>query len=162
MAKSPWENLTAIIAKCWRMALLASCIRSLIALYLDSTAVSQKMEMMSCFLVTETHALIATGIYACKIVFVTGRRFLGDCAQVRCGLKCDPPVGDTLTPRTQGLHGLFESAVGSEQASFLPGEEGSSVMNDVSQRPFECVPVSDLVIVFERLGTHSVFGFHIL
>jgi hypothetical protein len=34
--------------------LLASCIRGLVALYLDSTAVSQKKEMMSCFLVTKT------------------------------------------------------------------------------------------------------------
>ena len=33
-------------------------------------------------------------------------------------------------------------------------------MNDVSQRPFERVPVLDLAIVFERLGTHSVFRFH--
>jgi hypothetical protein len=63
--------------------LLASCIGGLVALYLDSTAVSQKTEMMSCFLVTKAHALIATGIYAGKIVFVTRRRLLGDCAQVR-------------------------------------------------------------------------------
>jgi thioredoxin reductase len=50
-------------------------------LYLDSATVSQKMEMMSCFLVTKTHALIATGVSARKIAF-TRRRLLGYCAHV--------------------------------------------------------------------------------
>jgi hypothetical protein len=63
-------------------SLLGSCIGGLVALYLDSATVSQKMEMMSCFLVTKTHALIATGVYAHKIVFVTRRRLLGYCAHV--------------------------------------------------------------------------------
>jgi hypothetical protein len=49
-------------------SLLGSCIGGLVALYLDSATVSQKMEMMSCFLVTKTHALIATGVYARKMV----------------------------------------------------------------------------------------------
>jgi len=38
--------------------------------------VSQKVEMMSCFLVTKSHALIATSVYASKIGFLTGRRLL--------------------------------------------------------------------------------------
>ena len=62
-------------------SLLASCIGGLVALYLDGATVSQKMEMMSCFLATKTHALIATGVYARKTVSVTRRRLLGCCAQ---------------------------------------------------------------------------------
>ena len=34
--------------------------------------------------------------------------------------------------------------VGSHQVSFLPGEEVSRVINDLSQRPFECEPVPQL------------------
>jgi hypothetical protein len=63
-------------------SLLASCIRGLVALYLDSTTVSQEVEMMSRFLVTETHSLIAAGVHARKIVFLTRRRLLGYCAHV--------------------------------------------------------------------------------
>jgi hypothetical protein len=33
-------------------------------------------------------------------------------------------------------------------------------MQDVSRRPFKCVPVSDIVIFFARLGPDSVFRFH--
>jgi hypothetical protein len=60
--------------------LLASFIGGLVALYLDSATVSQEMEMMSRFLVTKTHALIATGAYARKVVFLTRRSLLGYCA----------------------------------------------------------------------------------
>jgi hypothetical protein len=63
--------------------LLTSCIRGLVALYLNSTTVSQEMEMVSRFLVTETHPLIPTGVHASNIVFLTGRRLLGYCAQGR-------------------------------------------------------------------------------
>ena len=63
-------------------SLLASCIGGLVALYLDSTTVSQEMEMMSRFLVTETHPLIATGVHSGKIVFLTRRSLLGYCAHV--------------------------------------------------------------------------------
>jgi hypothetical protein len=52
-------------------SLLASCIGGLVTLYLDSTTVSQEMEMMSRFLVTKSHALVATGVDAGKIVFLT-------------------------------------------------------------------------------------------
>ena len=62
-------------------SLLASRIGGLVALYLDSATVGQKMEMMSSLLVTKTHALIATGVYALKIVFLYRRRLLGYCAQ---------------------------------------------------------------------------------
>ena len=61
-------------------SVLASRIGGLIALYLDSAPVSQEMEMMSRFLVTKTHTLIATGVYTCKIAFLTRRRLLGYCA----------------------------------------------------------------------------------
>jgi hypothetical protein len=64
-------------------SVLASRIGELVALYLDSAAISQEMEMMSRFLVTKTHTLIATGVYARKIVFLTRRRLLGNCAQTR-------------------------------------------------------------------------------
>ena len=63
-------------------SLLASCIGGLVALYLDSTTVSQEMEMMSRFLVTETHPLIATGVHSGKIVFLTRRSLLGYCVHV--------------------------------------------------------------------------------
>ena len=62
-------------------SLLASCIGGLVTLYLDSTTVSQEMEMMSRFLVTKSHALVATGVDAGKIVFLTRRRLLGYRAQ---------------------------------------------------------------------------------
>jgi hypothetical protein len=39
------------------------------------------MEMVGCLLVTKTHNLIATGVDAGKIVFLTRRRLLGYCAQ---------------------------------------------------------------------------------
>jgi len=63
-------------------SLLASCISGLVALNLDSTTVSQEMEMMSRFLVTETHPLITTGVHARKIVLLTSRRLLRKCAPV--------------------------------------------------------------------------------
>jgi hypothetical protein len=62
-------------------SLLASRIGGLVALYLDSAAIGQEMEMMSRFLVTKAHTLIATGVYAGKIVFLTRRRLLGYCVQ---------------------------------------------------------------------------------
>jgi hypothetical protein len=61
--------------------------------------------------------------------------------------------------RTQGLHSLLKSGVGPEQPSFLPGEEKSSVMKDLSQTPLECVPVSDLLIVFVRSGIHKFYSY---
>ena len=64
-------------------SLLASRTSGLVTLNLDSTAVSQKMEMMSRFLVTETHPLIATGVHARKIVLFTRRRLLRKCAPVQ-------------------------------------------------------------------------------
>src|SRR5271166_4464962 len=64
-------------------SVLASRIGGLVALYLDRAAVSQEMEMMSRLLVTETHTLIATGVYAGKIFFLTRRSLLGYCVQGR-------------------------------------------------------------------------------
>ena len=66
-------------------SLLASRISGLVALNLDSTAVSREMEMMSRFLVTETHPLIATGVDARKIVLLTRRRLLRKCAPAHGG-----------------------------------------------------------------------------
>ena len=62
-------------------SLLASRIGGLVTLYLDSATVSQKMEMMGRLLVTKSHALVATGVDAGKIVFLTRRRLLGYRAQ---------------------------------------------------------------------------------
>jgi hypothetical protein len=64
-------------------SLLASRIGGLVALYLDRSAVDQEKEMMSRFLVTETHTLVATSVYAVKIVFLTRRRLLSYCVQGR-------------------------------------------------------------------------------
>jgi hypothetical protein len=64
-------------------SLLGGYIGGLVALYLDSATVSQKMEMMSRFLVTKTHALIATGVHARKMVSRVWRSLLGNCAQTR-------------------------------------------------------------------------------
>jgi hypothetical protein len=64
-------------------SLLASRIGGLVALYLDSTAVSKEMEMVGRFFVTKTHTLIATGVYAHKMVLRIGRSLLGNCAQTR-------------------------------------------------------------------------------
>jgi hypothetical protein len=57
-------------------SLLTSRIGGLVALYLDRAAVDQEKEMMSRFLVTEPHTLVATSFYAGKIVFLTRRRLL--------------------------------------------------------------------------------------
>src|SRR5271167_4711540 len=64
-------------------SVLASRIGGLIALYLDSSPVSQEMEMMSRLFVTETHTLIATGVYAGEIFFLTRRSLLGYCVHGR-------------------------------------------------------------------------------
>ena len=60
---------------------LASRIGGLVALYLDR--VGQEKEMMSRFLVTENHTLVATSVYAVKIVFLTRRTLLSYCVQGR-------------------------------------------------------------------------------
>ena len=64
-------------------SLLASRIGGLVALYLDSATVSQEMEMMGRLFVTKTHTLIATGVYAPKMVFRVWRSLLSNCAQTR-------------------------------------------------------------------------------
>jgi len=56
-------------------SLLASCIGGLVALYLDSTAVSQEMEIMSRQLVTKTHAFV-TAYVQVFIVISSSRRWL--------------------------------------------------------------------------------------
>lgn len=64
-------------------SLLGSCIGGLVALYLDSATVSQKMEVVGCLFVAKTHTLIATGVYARKMVSRVWRSLLGNCAQTR-------------------------------------------------------------------------------
>ena len=49
--------------------LLANCIGGSVRFYLDCAAVSQEMEVVGCLFVAKTHTLIATGIYARKMVF---------------------------------------------------------------------------------------------
>ena len=60
--------------------LLANCIGGPVRFYLDCTAVSQEMEVVGCLFVAKTHTLIATGIYARKMVFRVWRSLLGNCA----------------------------------------------------------------------------------
>jgi hypothetical protein len=64
-------------------SLLTSCIRRRVALYLDSTTVRQKMEMMSRFLMTETHSLITSLVHSGRSRGRIGR--LSDDAQGKPG-----------------------------------------------------------------------------
>ena len=64
-------------------SLLANRIGGPVGFYLDCTAVSQEMEVVGCLFVAKTHTLIATGIYARKMVFRVWRSLLGNCAQTR-------------------------------------------------------------------------------
>jgi hypothetical protein len=64
-------------------SLLSSCIGGLVALYLDSATVSQKMEVVGCLFVAKTHTLIATGVDARKMFSRVWRSLLGNCAQTR-------------------------------------------------------------------------------
>jgi hypothetical protein len=64
-------------------SLLARRIGGPVSFYLDCAAVSQEMEMMGRLLVTKTHALVATGVYARKMVFRVGRSLLSNCVQTR-------------------------------------------------------------------------------
>ena len=61
-------------------SLLASSIRRFIALYFDSTAVCQEMEMMGRLFVTKAHSLVAPCIHARKMVLWTGAGRLAFCA----------------------------------------------------------------------------------
>jgi len=58
-------------------SLLAVFVGRPVALYLDSTAISKEMEMMGRLLVTKAHSLIAAGVYACRMFFLSRRRLLG-------------------------------------------------------------------------------------
>ncbi len=64
-------------------SLLAGRIGGPVSFYLDCAAVSQEIEMMGRLLVTNTHALVATGVYARKMVFRVGRSLLSNCVQTR-------------------------------------------------------------------------------
>src|SRR5260370_18095540 len=64
-------------------SLLARRIGGPVSFYLDCAAVSQEMEMMGRLLVTKTHALVATGVYARKMVFRVGNSLLSNCVQTR-------------------------------------------------------------------------------
>jgi uncharacterized membrane protein len=83
IAKSLWEKLYRDHCQMLTDCLLASCISGLVALYLDSTAVTQQMEVVGRLFVAKTHALIATGIYTRKMAFRVWRSLLSNCAQTR-------------------------------------------------------------------------------
>ena len=57
-------------------SVLCSGIRGLVALDLDGTAVSQKVEVMSWFFVAKSHAQIAASIHARKVDLLTRRTLL--------------------------------------------------------------------------------------
>ena len=63
--------------------LLANRIGGPVRFYLDCAAVSQEMKVMGRLFVAKTHTLIATGIYARKMVFRVWRSLLSNCAQTR-------------------------------------------------------------------------------
>jgi len=52
-------------------------------------------------------------------------------------LRISPTIkrGVRIFHLSEGLHSLIECLVGSNQESFLPGEEGSSVSDDLPERP---------------------------
>ena len=60
---------------------LTNGVGCVITRYLDRSSVNKKVEVMGRPLVTKTHALIATCVYACKMVFLTRRSLLGHRAQ---------------------------------------------------------------------------------
>ena len=66
-------------------SLLAFLISGLVAVNLNSTTISKKMEMMSCLLVTKTHTLIATSVYTLGMFVLSRRRLLS------CRAKTDLP-----------------------------------------------------------------------
>ena len=66
-------------------SLLVFRISGLVAVNLNSTTISKKMEMMSCFFVTKTHTLIATSVYTLRMFVLSRRRLLS------CRAKTDLP-----------------------------------------------------------------------
>ena len=58
-------------------SILGSDIRGLVALNLDGTPVRQKVEMVCCFLVVESHPLIAAGVHAREMAILSLRSLLG-------------------------------------------------------------------------------------
>jgi hypothetical protein len=62
---------------------LARRVGGVVTRYFDRSAIGKKVKMMSRPFVTKTHALIATGVDGRKMAFLTGRGWLGDCAQAQ-------------------------------------------------------------------------------
>jgi hypothetical protein len=58
-------------------SLLACRISGVVTLYLNSTTIRKKMEMVSRLLVTKTHTLIATSFYGIRMFVLSGGRLLG-------------------------------------------------------------------------------------
>ena len=58
-------------------SILGSGIRGLVALDLDGTPVRQKAEVVSCFLVVESHSLIAASVHAPEMAILSLRSLLG-------------------------------------------------------------------------------------
>jgi hypothetical protein len=78
-------------------SLLTSCIRRLVALYLDSTTVRQKMEMMSRFLMTETHSLITSLVHSGRALGLGGSR--GRIGRLSEDAQGKPRAGDRAAER---------------------------------------------------------------
>ena len=62
---------------------LAIGVRRVITRYFDRSPVGKQMEVVGRLFVAKTHALIATDIYARKMIFRVGRSLLSNYAQTR-------------------------------------------------------------------------------
>src|SRR6516165_5906298 len=101
-------------------SLLAFRVSGFVAVNLNSTTVSKKMEMMSCFLVTKTHTLIATSVYTLRMFVLSRRRLLS------CRAKADLPKYQHEEEVTK-FHTLIPSnslllvQIGLDRRTVLPG-----------------------------------------
>ena len=111
-------------------SLLASSIRRFIALYFDSTAVCQEMEMMGGLLMTKAHSLIAAGVYAHRAFFLSRRTLLGYCARAQ-GPRYQEDKELKNFHREQTKNVLYGAGYGSRNLwqrpsarSFVPSKHG--------------------------------------
>ena len=63
--------------------LLAIGVCGVITRYFDRTPIGKEMEVMAHLFVTKAHALIATGVYTRKMIFLTRRSLLGHRTQAQ-------------------------------------------------------------------------------
>jgi len=110
---------------------LAGCvICGFVALYLDSTAVCQEMEMMGGLLMTKAHSLIAAGVYAHRAFFLSRRTLLGYCARAQ-GPRYQEDKELKNFHREQTKNVLYGAGYGSRNLwqrpsarSFVPSKHG--------------------------------------